>query len=104
MRLFAKRSSGSAEEKRRDGEHGRRRDLDVETGPEDALVATTVARIGADHVVWASDFPHPDAVFPGAVDEFVAEAGLDSTSLDAVLWKTPRAFYRLEARFGCAMR
>ena len=25
--------------------------------------------VGADRIVWASDYPHPDAKFPGTTDE-----------------------------------
>jgi predicted TIM-barrel fold metal-dependent hydrolase len=53
-------------------------------------------------VVWASDFPHPDAMYPDAVTSFLkesAEHGLDGDDLDAVLWDTPVRFYRLEERF-----
>jgi uncharacterized protein len=32
---------------------------------------------GADRIVWASDYPHPDAVFPGVTRELTeAIAGL----------------------------
>jgi len=34
-------------------------------GDERTLPAT-VALLGADRLVWASDYPHPDAIFPGA--------------------------------------
>jgi predicted TIM-barrel fold metal-dependent hydrolase len=67
----------------------------ISTDPEDHLVDWTVSRVGADHVVWASDFPHPDALFPTAVDEFVAGSGLSRPDLQAVLWDTPRRFYGL---------
>jgi len=74
----------------------------ISSDPEDALAAFTIGEVGADHVVWASDFPHPDAEFPGAVGEFVDEraAALDAAELDAVLWDTPVRFYRLEERFS----
>jgi predicted TIM-barrel fold metal-dependent hydrolase len=55
--------------------------------------------------VWASDFPHPDALYPDAVSSFLkesAEHGLDGAELDAVLWDTPIRFYRLEERFSRA--
>jgi predicted TIM-barrel fold metal-dependent hydrolase len=75
----------------------------ISSDPEDELVGFTVARVGADHVLWASDFPHPDAVFPDAVDRFVAEAGesgLAGSDLAAVLWDSAVRFYRIEARLG----
>jgi predicted TIM-barrel fold metal-dependent hydrolase len=71
--------------------------------PEDTLVGVTTAHIGADHVLWASDFPHPDAEFPDAVDEFLVAAGrsgLAGHDLDVVLWDASARFYRLEDRFS----
>jgi predicted TIM-barrel fold metal-dependent hydrolase len=64
-----------------------------------------IEQVGSDLVIWASDFPHPDATFPTAVDEFLAGvAALDETSRAAVLWETPMRFYRLEERFTSIVR
>jgi uncharacterized protein len=72
----------------------------ISTDPEDRLAATTAAHVGVDHLVWASDFPHPDAEFPGAVDEFLEHSpDLDGPQLDALFWANPLRFYRLEERF-----
>ena len=71
--------------------------------PEDRLVGWTVSRIGAERVLWASDFPHPDAEFPGAVDEFLeaaAESGLAGEDLATVLWDASVEFYRLGPRLS----
>jgi predicted TIM-barrel fold metal-dependent hydrolase len=73
----------------------------ISSDPEDDLVGWTVSRVGADHVLWASDFPHPDAAFPDAVDEFLeaAEAsGLGGASLSCVLWDASLRFYGLETK------
>ena len=73
----------------------------ISADPEDHLAAWVVSRLGADHVIWASDFPHPDAHFPDAVDVFVREnPALDDAGRRGVLWDTPLRFYRLEARFA----
>jgi predicted TIM-barrel fold metal-dependent hydrolase len=57
--------------------------------------------VGADHVLWASDFPHPDAAYPDAVDEFLEKtAEVPDADLRAVLWDTPVRFYKLEDRFA----
>jgi len=75
----------------------------ISTDPDDPLAAWTVSQVGADHVVWASDFPHPDALYPEAVNSFLKESsehGLGGDDLDAVLWDTPVRFYRLEDRFS----
>ena len=77
----------------------------ISTDPDDPLAAWVVSQVGADHVVWASDFPHPDAMYPEAVTSFLSESaehGLADGSLDAVLWDTPLRFYRLEDRFSPA--
>jgi predicted TIM-barrel fold metal-dependent hydrolase len=73
----------------------------ISSDAEDKLVGWTVSQVGADHLVWASDFPHPDAPFPNAVDEFleVAEdSGLRGPDLQTVLWDAPVRFYAIEAR------
>lgn len=71
----------------------------ISSDPEDPLVASTVAAVGADHVVWASDFPHPDAAFPDALDEFLHHnPSVAPADLDAILWDTPVAFYGLADR------
>lgn len=73
------------------------------TDPDDPLAAWVVSQVGPDHVMWASDFPHPDALYPEAVTSFLkesAEHGLAGADLDAVLWDTPVRFYGLEQRFG----
>jgi predicted TIM-barrel fold metal-dependent hydrolase len=73
----------------------------ISSDPEDTLAGFVIDRVGADHVMWASDFPHPDAAFPDAVEQFLAHLG--GVDLDAaarrVLWDTPLAFYRLADRF-----
>jgi predicted TIM-barrel fold metal-dependent hydrolase len=67
------------------------------TDPDDPLAAWVVSCIGADHVMWASDFPHPDALYPNAVTSFFAESaehGLEGGDLATVLWETPVRCYR----------
>ena len=66
------------------------------TDPDDPLAAWVVGEVGADHVMWASDFPHPDALYPEAVTAFLHESdehGLAGDDLAAVLWETPRSWY-----------
>jgi uncharacterized protein len=80
-----------------------RRQCVISSDPEDPLVGWTVSRYGADHVVWASDFPHPDAKYPEALAEFRHEAheqGVGEADLARILWDTPVDFYRLTERFS----
>jgi len=73
----------------------------ISSDPEDKLVGWTVSRVGAGHMLWASDFPHPDATFPNAVGEFLeaaAASGLRGRDLTTVLWDASVRFYGLDAR------
>lgn len=75
----------------------------ISTEAGDALVGSTLGVVGADHVVWASDYPHPDALFPHAGETFLRNAwaqGVSAPDAAAVLWDTPMAFYGLGGRFG----
>jgi predicted TIM-barrel fold metal-dependent hydrolase len=74
----------------------------ISSEADDDLAASVVAAVGADHVLWASDFPHPDAVFPGSVGAFVANLGgaVPDAAVEAILWSTPLDLYRLHDRVG----
>ena len=74
----------------------------ISSDPEDALAAFTIGRVGADHVMWASDFPHPDAAYPDALDEFLGRLDGADADVRPVLWDTPARFYRLTERFTAA--
>jgi len=52
-----------------------RRQCYISFDPDESALAFTAGSplCGADRIVWASDYPHPDAVFPGVTDE-LAEA------------------------------
>lgn len=61
--------------------------------PDDELVGDAVAHVGADHVMMASDFPHPESRYPEAVRTFLSTArdcGLGPGAVDAMLWATRR--------------
>ncbi len=75
----------------------------ISTEADDDLVAGVAGRVGADHVLWASDFPHPDALFPDAATTFIRKArtqGLADADLSTILWDAPVDFYRLSGRVG----
>ncbi len=74
----------------------------ISSEADDDCVGMVVDRIGPEYVVWASDFPHPDAVYPGAPAAFLEECeeqGIDEDDARVILWDAPLAFYDLEARF-----
>ena len=40
--------------------------------PDDPTLVPTVDLLGDDRILWATDFPHLDGVYPGAVDTLAA--------------------------------
>jgi predicted TIM-barrel fold metal-dependent hydrolase len=62
-----------------------RRQCYISVEAKDAHVRHAVAAIGADRLLFASDFPHYDAIFPGAVGTFVSKCGLAEDAVQAVL-------------------
>jgi predicted TIM-barrel fold metal-dependent hydrolase len=66
--------------------------------PDEAMMATTAQSplVGADRIIWASDYPHPDAKFPGVTEE-LAEAleGLPREAQRAITSESALALYGL---------
>ena len=55
--------------------------------------------VGAERIVWGSDYPHHDATFPGAVDAIRATVAACPTAVQAkVLGLNARGIYRLPRR------
>jgi len=64
--------------------------------PDEVALAFTAEHLGADKVLWASDYPHPDAKIPGVVKELEETvATLPPESQAEVLGRSARRFYRL---------
>jgi len=59
-----------------------RRQMWISFDPDESMLRMTAESplVGADRIIWASDYPHPDAKFPGVTEE-LAEA-LDGLSLE----------------------
>jgi predicted TIM-barrel fold metal-dependent hydrolase len=72
----------------------------ISTDPDDGCAGAALDAVGADHMLWASDFPHPDAVFPGAPAAFVEHSGVVGQQLAELFWDSPLDFYALGDRFG----
>ena len=68
----------------------------VSFDPDEAALPFTVEHLGADRVLWASDYPHPDAKIPGVVKELQdALAPLPKDDQRVVAGASARAFYNL---------
>ncbi len=68
----------------------------ISTECEDRYVSDVIRWMGDDHIVYETDFPHPDSKYPGATDYFL---GLDSDLVpdDAkrkILWDNAVDLYR----------
>jgi predicted TIM-barrel fold metal-dependent hydrolase len=68
----------------------------VSFDPDEVALAFTAEHLGADKILWASDYPHPDAKIPGVVQELLdAVKPLPEASKRLILGATARAFYNL---------
>jgi uncharacterized protein len=75
-----------------------RRQCWISFDPDESTLAFTANSplVGADRIVWASDYPHPDAKFPGVTEE-LAEAmeGLSGRQQAQIAGESCRALYRI---------
>jgi hypothetical protein len=64
--------------------------------PDEVAFAFTVEHLGAEKVLWASDYPHPDAKIPGVVKELEeAVSMLPADAQATVVGGSARRFYGL---------
>lgn len=74
-----------------------RRQCFVSMDPDDAVAASVVDQLGDELLVWASDYPHADALFPGAVEQTLAHlSGLPEISQRRILCDNARRLYGLD--------
>jgi predicted TIM-barrel fold metal-dependent hydrolase len=66
--------------------------------PDEPNLRGLVEYVGADRLLWASDYPHPDAAFPGAVDELFDVTALTEGERRAIVEANPIAAYGLGGR------
>lgn len=77
-----------------------RRQCWISFDPDESALAFTARSplCGADRIVWASDYPHPDAKLPGVVDELrEATASLDAAARARIFGLNAAALYGLPA-------
>ncbi|MEX0666011.1 MAG: amidohydrolase family protein [Acidimicrobiia bacterium] len=73
-----------------------RRQCWISFDPDEAMLAFTASSplVGADRIIWASDYPHPDAKFPGVTEELSeAIAPLDEAQQRQITSESARALY-----------
>jgi predicted TIM-barrel fold metal-dependent hydrolase len=75
-----------------------RRQCMISCDPDEATIPAVVHYIGEDYVCWASDYPHWDAIFPGAVAELRKHLnGLSEAAQQKILGDNARRFLDLDA-------
>jgi predicted TIM-barrel fold metal-dependent hydrolase len=68
----------------------------VSANADETFLAHVAEQIGEDRIVFSGDYPHPDAPFPHAVDEFVALNGLTDDQKRTILWDNTARLYGLD--------
>lgn len=68
----------------------------ITTEPEEELLYQVIDVLGDQRILFPTDFPHPDALFPGAVDAFLALPRVGRESKRKILWDNALAYYGLE--------
>jgi predicted TIM-barrel fold metal-dependent hydrolase len=75
-----------------------RRQCYISFDPDESTLAFTANHplVGAERIIWASDYPHPDAKFPGVGDDLAAATGdLDEGQRRAIAGANARLLYHL---------
>jgi uncharacterized protein len=68
----------------------------ISVDPDEYLVSDVINRIGDDNIVISTDYPHIDAHFPHALDEFLEIEDLSDRSRRKILWDNCARLYNRE--------
>ena len=74
-----------------------RRNCWISTECDDRFVADVIRWLGDDHIVFETDFPHPDSKYPHATEHFLALEGVAADAKRKVLWDNAVDLYRFPA-------
>ncbi len=68
----------------------------ISCDPGEELLYQVVDFLGAQNVVFATDFPHPDAKYPNALKSFLELPRVDAATKRKILWDNALRLYGLE--------
>jgi predicted TIM-barrel fold metal-dependent hydrolase len=63
------------------------------TEPEEEMLPYVIERIGEDRIVFASDYPHWDALFPNVVSTIRGRKDISERAKEKILGKNANALY-----------
>jgi predicted TIM-barrel fold metal-dependent hydrolase len=67
----------------------------VTSEPDEHIVYHVVEELGSDHILFETDYPHPDSKYPHAVETFLGNEKLSDDAKRGILWDNAVDFYRL---------
>lgn len=94
---FEKRGRLVPSVKRRPSEYAARGQIFVSCEPEECSVPLAVERIGAEHIMYASDYPHWDGDFPESTRPLRERADINENARAEILAGSAQRFYRIES-------
>ena len=57
------------------------------------MLAHVIDLIGADRIVFSTDYPHPDTPWPHAVESFLGLPGVSEATKHKILWDNALSLY-----------
>jgi predicted TIM-barrel fold metal-dependent hydrolase len=70
-----------------------RRQCYVSADADEYMLPQVIELIGDDHIVFTTDYPHPDSPWPHAAESFLAIPGVSDESKAKILWDNALALY-----------
>jgi predicted TIM-barrel fold metal-dependent hydrolase len=70
-----------------------KRNCYVSTDADERLLYQVIEVLGDDRILFPTDYPHPDAKYPGVVDSFLDLPRVGEESKRKILWDNAVAFY-----------
>ena len=64
---------------------------------EESTVPYVIGRIGADKLLYSSDYPHWDSSWPKTVRMFKDRADISPADKQQIGWRNPQKFYGFKA-------
>jgi predicted TIM-barrel fold metal-dependent hydrolase len=74
-----------------------RRNCWITTEPDEPFVPQVIEAVGDGHILFETDYPHPDSKYPRAVETFLAQEKIPQASKRKILWDNALDFYRFPA-------